>query len=118
MSARTGGYILLQIMFDLANPAGQADRVLNGPTSDVWIDPWVELLRERGVELHLCHPVHTIYIDSPWALTSISQPQFWQDRFQPERLGDGRAHGILSVDVSDWEAIGSGMKKQAMFSSR
>ena len=55
MSARTGGYILLQIMFDLANPAGQADRVLNGPTSDVWIDPWVELLREQGVELHLGH---------------------------------------------------------------
>ena len=198
MSARTGGYILLQIMFDLANPAGQADRVLNGPTSDVWIDPWVELLRERGVELRLGHQVqaihcrrrrvtgvsavadgvpsrheadwyvaalpvevmapllgdglaladprlmglhrlrtrwmngivyyldrdvravhgHTIYIDSPWALTSISQPQFWQDRFQPERLGDGRARGILSVDVSDWEAIGSGVRKQAMFSSR
>ena len=61
---------------------------------------------------------HTIYIDSPWALTSISQPQFWQARFQPERLGDGRARGILSVDVSDWEAIGSGIRKQAMFCSR
>jgi hypothetical protein len=61
---------------------------------------------------------HTIYIDSPWALTSISQPQFWGPRFQPDRLGDGRARGILSVDVSDWEAIGSGVRKQAMFCSR
>src|SRR4029077_8824242 len=38
MSARTGGYILLQLLQDLASPTGQADRVLNGPTSDVWID--------------------------------------------------------------------------------
>src|SRR5918993_359461 len=198
MSARTGGYILLQLLFDMANPAGQVDRVLNGPTSDVWIDPWVDHLRGRGVELRLRHQVqaihcegrrvtgvsvvadgqperleadwyvgalpvevmapllggglaladprltglhrlrtrwmngivyyldrdlrgvrgHSIYIDSPWALTSISQPQFWTDEFQPERLGDGRARGILSVDVSDWEAIGSGVRKQAMFCSR
>lgn len=61
---------------------------------------------------------HTIYIDSPWALTSISQPQFWQAQFQPDQLGDGRARGILSIDVSDWEAIGSGVRKQAMFCSR
>jgi uncharacterized protein with NAD-binding domain and iron-sulfur cluster len=27
------------------------DRVLDGPTSEVWIDPWVELLSERGVVL-------------------------------------------------------------------
>jgi hypothetical protein len=198
MSARTGGYILLQLLFDMANPAGQVDRVLNGPTSDVWINPWLALLRDRGVEFRLGHQVqaihcrdgrvtgvsvvaddrpadleadwyvaslpvevmapllgdglaladprlmglhrlrtrwmngivyyldrdlrgvhgHTIYIDSPWALTSISQPQFWEPQFQPDRLGDGRAHGILSVDVSDWEAIGSGVRKQAMFCSR
>jgi uncharacterized protein with NAD-binding domain and iron-sulfur cluster len=198
MSARTGGYILLQLLFDLAQPTGQVDRVLNGPTSDVWIDPWLEHLRGMGVEFHTGHQVqaihcrsgrvagvtvvaggrpsrhqadwyvaalpvevmrllaseqlvladprlarlhrlrtrwmngivyyldrdvqavhgHTLYIDSPWALTSISQPQFWQSRFQPERLGDGRARGILSVDVSDWEAIGSGIRKQAMYCSR
>src|SRR5918996_4707675 len=198
MSARTGGYILLQLLFDLADPGGQVDRVLNGPTSDVWIDPWVDHLRRRGVDLRTGHQVqaihssgarvtgvtvvaggqpsthradwyvaalpvevmrllaseqlmladprfarlhrlrtrwmngivyyldrdvravhgHTIYIDSPWALTSISQAQFWQGRFQPERLGDGRARGILSIDVSDWEAIGSGVRKQAMYCSR
>ena len=198
MSARTGGYILLQLLFDLADPAGQVDRVLNGPTSDVWIDPWVAHVRRKGVDLRLGHQVqaihcagarvtgvtvvaggqpsthqadwyvaalpvevmrllaseqlmqadprfarlhrlrtrwmngivyyldrdvravhgHTVYIDSPWALTSISQPQFWQRRFQPDRLGDGRARGILSIDVSDWEAIGSGVRKQAMYCTR
>ena len=45
MSARTGGTILLQLLFDLARPGGQVDRVLNGPTNDVWIDPWLEHLQ-------------------------------------------------------------------------
>ena len=61
MSARTGGYILLQLLFDMANPAGQMDRVLNGPTSDVWIDPWLAHLRERGVEFRLGHQVQAIH---------------------------------------------------------
>src|SRR3954451_10247906 len=178
ISARTGSYILLQIAFDLARAGGRADRVLDGPTSDVWIDPWVRHLRERGATVRLGAPVegitcagrritgatvggeavsadyfvaalpvermrlllspelraaeprlngldhlvtrwmngimyyldedvplvagHAIYIDSPWALTSISQAQFW-GAVDFERLGDGRVAGILSVDVSDWE---------------
>src|SRR3954454_519974 len=53
MSARTGGSILLQLLQDLARPDGRADRVLNGPTSDVWIDPWLEELRRLGVEYPL-----------------------------------------------------------------
>src|SRR4051794_15684312 len=53
MSARTGGYILLQLLQDLATPGGRADRVLNGPTSDVWIDPWLIELRRLGVEYRL-----------------------------------------------------------------
>ncbi|WP_028066948.1 hydroxysqualene dehydroxylase [Solirubrobacter soli] len=193
MSARTGGYILLQLLQDLASPAGQADRVLNGPTSDVWIDPWLNELRRIGVDFRVgCRvdaisnqgtrvtgvrvqavdeafapvgaafdatadhyiaavPVevlrdaiamnplkqvspalagldrlqvrwmngimyyltrdaplihgHTIFIDSAWALTSISQRQFWPS-FNPHDMGDGTVGGILSVDISDWFAPG------------
>ena len=61
MSARTGGTILLQLLFDLARPGGQADRVLNGPTNDVWIDPWLDHLRRRGVDYHLEHQVQAIH---------------------------------------------------------
>ena len=60
---------------------------------------------------------HTIYIDSPWALTSISQAQFWQS-FDLEQMGDGRVEGILSVDVSDWERQGILHRKQAMYCSK
>jgi len=196
MSARTGGYILLQLLFDLSRPGGAADRVLNGPTNDVWIDPWLAYLRSRGVDYRTEHqvqaihfdgglitgvtvvehghpvedsadfyvaalpvevmrllagdelkeaeprlaglhrlrtrwmngimfyldrdvplnPGHTIYIDSPWALTSISQAQFWPD-FKLDEMGDGRIEGLLSVDVSDWERTGVVHGKQAIYCS-
>ena len=50
---------------------------------------------------------HVIYSDSPWALTSISQAQFWDDKdasFAEKHGGDG-IHGVLSVDISDWDAV-------------
>ena len=186
MSAKTGCAILCQLMQDLARTDGQVDRVLNGPTSDVWIDPWVKHLRtELGVTFHGGHRVvgidcdghritgvtvengdgrraiaadyyvaavpverlvtlvsaelaaaeprlarlarlttrsmngamfyldedvklvrgHAIFIDSAWALTAISQQQFWT--LDLENRGDGRVEGILSVDVSDWDTPGS-----------
>jgi uncharacterized protein with NAD-binding domain and iron-sulfur cluster len=182
ISARTGGYILLQLVFDLSRAGGHADRLLDGPTSEVWIDPWIAHLRGAGVDLRTEHAVvgiecrdrhiagvrvdhhgaqekvsadyyiaampveqlrpllsnelvaadphlaamrrlrtrwmngvmfylhhdvpvvagHTIYSDSDWALTSISQHQFWPGT-DFARLGDGTVGGVLSVDVSDWE---------------
>ena len=197
MSARTGGYILLQLLFDLSRPGGHADRVLNGPTNDVWIDPWLAHLRSLGVDYRPEHQVeaihcadgrvsgvsvvaggnafeesadfyvaalpvevmrllvsdelkqadprlaglhrlrtrwmngimfyldrdvplvhgHTVYIDSPLALTSISQAQFWPG-VELEEMGGGRVDGILSVDVSDWEAPGIIHGKPAMYCSQ
>ena len=189
MSARTGGTILLQLLFDLTRAGGRADRVLDGPTSDVWIDPWaahieglgaaiqrdapvegiqmaggritgatvagatvtadhyvaavpVEIMRTlagpdlraaeprlkrldrlvtrwmNGVMFYLDEDVpvvngHAIYIDSEWALTSISQRQFWRG-YDLEQTGDGRVEGILSVDVSDWAQPSRRLGKIAM----
>lgn len=44
---------------------------------------------------------HTIYVDPPWALTSISQKQFWP-AVNLSDYGDGSVAGILSVDISNW----------------
>ena len=49
MSTRTGGYILLQLLFDLAKPGAQVDRLLNGPTNEVWFNPWLDYLRKHGL---------------------------------------------------------------------
>jgi uncharacterized protein with NAD-binding domain and iron-sulfur cluster len=56
----------------------------------------------------------TIYIDSPWALTSISQRQFW-DSVEFGSVGGVKVSGVLSVDVSDWEANGILYNKPAKF---
>jgi uncharacterized protein with NAD-binding domain and iron-sulfur cluster len=193
MSARTGGLVLIQLLQDLSRAGGRADRVLDAPTSEVWIDPWVEHLTARGVELRLSEPVealhlsggrlsgatvagrtvhadhyvaalpvevmrqlaspalraaeprlkgldrlvtrwmngvlfyldrdiplvngHAIYVDSEWALTSISQKQFWPGVDLAQR-GDGRTRGILSIDVSEWQRPGPRTGKVAQLCSR
>jgi uncharacterized protein with NAD-binding domain and iron-sulfur cluster len=62
MSARTGGLTLIQLLQDLTRAGGRADRVLDAPTSEVWIDPWVEHLTARGVELRLSEPVEALHL--------------------------------------------------------
>jgi 15-cis-phytoene desaturase len=51
MSARTGGYILLQLLQSFGpHPKNRGvDRVLNGPTNEAWIDPWLDHITSLGV---------------------------------------------------------------------
>jgi uncharacterized protein with NAD-binding domain and iron-sulfur cluster len=56
---------------------------------------------------------HMIYMDSPWALTSVSQKQFWPD-IQLSNYGDGKVQGVLSVDISDWNTNGMIYNRPAM----
>ncbi|HTP31801.1 MAG TPA: FAD-dependent oxidoreductase [Candidatus Acidoferrales bacterium] len=184
-STRTVGITQLQLLYGFISPDGVFDRLLAGPTNDVWIFPWVQYLQKLGVEFHPASrltriqaeqgrvtgatvdtgsgtalvtadfyiaalPVevmtalmtddlkraapslanldklqtrwmngiqfylakdeplsygHAIYLDSPWALTSISQRQFWTN-VDLAQYGDGGVRGILSVDISDWNAPG------------
>jgi 15-cis-phytoene desaturase len=192
-STRTVGYILLQLLYDLICPGLVFDRLLKGPTNDVWLSPWVDYLQGRGVVFHTgvqvsafeleggrilsVHatengnpveiaagyyiaampvevmstlltpalkaaapslanlgllqtrwmngiqfylrrdvpivPGHTIYLDSPWALTSVSQRQFWTG-VDLSSFGEGNVAGILSVDISEWEEPGVLYGKPAM----
>jgi 15-cis-phytoene desaturase len=195
-SARTIGAISTQLILDYASTGVTNDRTMGGPTSEMWIDPWIAHLQSRGVQLHpdvavdglnveagrisgvrltgdvvpkvadfyvLAVPVdqaiamitpqmgeldptletlrtsnandlvswmvgaqyflkedvalvrgHTFYPDAPWALTSISQAQFWTDGgLFRERYGDGAVGGVLSVDISDWDTPGIYVRKPA-----
>ena len=57
---------------------------------------------------------HLFFPDSPWALTAISQPQFWRDLGLFRRtFGDGNVGGLISVDVSDWHTPGKFITKPA-----
>jgi uncharacterized protein with NAD-binding domain and iron-sulfur cluster len=201
-STRVGGMIVLQLMYGAMKPGSSTDRLLNGPTNDAWIDPWLDYLESAGVSYHLNSPVtslhckdngeidhivvlqngeekeiagdyylcavpievaarlfdanilerdatlgtlrtlardvswmngmqlylsqdvsvdhgHTMYVDSPWALTSVSQLQFWPG-FKIADYGNGEVRGILSIDISEWDEKGmlehppgSGVRKTA-----
>lgn len=194
-SARTIGVISMQLILDYATSGVANDRTLGGPTSEVWIDPWIAHLKGQGVRFHagravtalevegttvarvrladdttasadfyvLATPLeaavplispalaavdpslqrlrtadvdgllswmsgiqyflyedvplvrgHAFYPDSPWGLTSISQPQFWRDLgLFRRRYGAGDVGGVISVDISDWETPGTFVHKPA-----
>jgi uncharacterized protein with NAD-binding domain and iron-sulfur cluster len=71
----------------------------------------------NGIQFYLTEDVpvtngHVLYVDSPWAITSISQPQFWPGYPLP-KYGDGKVKGVLSVDISDWDSIGTFIQEAA-----
>jgi uncharacterized protein with NAD-binding domain and iron-sulfur cluster len=67
-------------------------------TTDVAWMTGIQFYLNKDVKLNYGH---TIYTDSQWALTSISQAQFWTNYKLSDR-GNGKVVGILSVDISDW----------------
>jgi 15-cis-phytoene desaturase len=64
-STRTVGYIDLQLMLGLMCSPGGFDRVLDGPTSDAWINPWMAHLQALGVKLQGNSVVRSIELDGP-----------------------------------------------------
>ena len=188
-STKTGGDIFLQLLYCNTDPSVDTDRVLNGPTNDKWLIPWVEHLKSKGVKFFqgasaaeiqfdvekqqiasitiqdknsswkitgdyylLAAPVektanllnesilvadpalisikelatslawmngiqyflnqdvpvnkgHVICSDSEWAITCISQTQFWEN-YDITKMGNGDVKGVLSVDISDWSSPG------------
>jgi uncharacterized protein with NAD-binding domain and iron-sulfur cluster len=192
------GDIIAADLLAVGLPGKSFDRVLNGPTNDSWIEPWLNYLRSRGVQYYLNHelvgfecdteiraalvrsdgqtaritgdyylaavPVEvmrrillpdattvdgvTVYKNvlkadptlasiltlgksvawmnglmfylkqdipivrghiwmpgTPWALTAISEPQLWP-RVNMSDRGDGKALGLISVVISDWDSPG------------
>ncbi|MGH3735639.1 MAG: hydroxysqualene dehydroxylase [Micromonosporaceae bacterium] len=66
-----------------------------------WMNGLMFYLRE---ELPLT-PGHVNYVDSPWAITSISQAQFWVRDFTT--YGDGTVAESFSTILSDWVSPGT-----------
>lgn len=63
-STKTGGDILLQLLFTMMTPGKANDRVLNGPTNQAWLDPWLEYLKQLGVEYHFRSNVTRISMEA------------------------------------------------------
>ena len=74
-STRTIGDIFVQLMLTILNPiAGSTDRVLDGPTNLVWIDPWLEHLESRGVQYIKNAEVEEILCQDG-RITGVSEPR-------------------------------------------
>ncbi|SCK30437.1 NAD-binding domain and a Fe-S cluster-containing protein [Variovorax sp. HW608] len=79
------------------------------------LDPQVRWMNGIQFFLRTDVPVihgHVLYVDSPWAITSISEAQFWKG-IDLHDYGDGTVSGILSVDISDWQCKGYFIKEFA-----
>ena len=66
----------------------------------------LETTSMTGIMFYLNHdrPIvhgHLNFADSKWALTGISQPQFWEKDLS-EYSGDESYLGLLSIVISDW----------------
>ncbi len=115
MRSRRGRHRIEADWFVMAMPMERARRVL---TSDVRaLDPGLNGLDAlqtdwmAGIQFYLRRKVditrgHLTFIDAPWALTALTQGQFWEDREFAEDYGDGEAVDCLSVDISNWDAPG------------
>ncbi|NNC52854.1 MAG: NAD(P)-binding protein [Erythrobacter sp.] len=188
-SLRTTGDTNVQLILGIIDPGHPTDRLLNGPTSKVWLDPWFDYLTGHDVTYHLGNkateitfaggqvesvtiesdagtsevkadyyifalPVermadlldasptgaglvpafadiiglkrnvrwmngvqfflyedvpithgHMLFADSPWAITGISEAQFWSQEHL-ENAGDGTVNGVLSFCISEWDEPG------------
>jgi uncharacterized protein with NAD-binding domain and iron-sulfur cluster len=65
----------------------------------------------NGIQFYLRKPLnivrgHMTFIDAPWALTALTQGQFWTHRSYPRDYGDGRVVDSFSIDISDWDTPG------------
>lgn len=125
--ARFGGAVETADHYVLAVPLDVAPALISPALGA--LDPALERVRTAeidalvswmvGVQFFLYEDVplvrgHTFYPDSPWALTSISQPQFWREGgLFRRRYGDGSVGGLISVDVSDWDTPGTFIAKRA-----
>src|ERR1039458_7650490 len=72
-STRTVGYILLQLLFGLLTSGG-FDRLLNGPTTEVWLTAWVEYLQQRGADLQTGAIIRSFRADAS-GITGVSIEQ-------------------------------------------
>ena len=62
-NSRTVGSILVRMIMSMTSQSGTMDRVLNAPTSDAWITPWVAYLFGRGVKIYPNSVVQRVEFD-------------------------------------------------------
>jgi 15-cis-phytoene desaturase len=63
-STRTVGVLFFQLLLTQLRPYEELDRLLNGPTNEVWIHPWIDHLKKNGVKFHEGHKLTRIKLNN------------------------------------------------------
>ena len=105
----TADWFVLAMPVERARPVLGPDVRAFDPALDGLDDLFVDWM--VGIQYYLKRPAdithgHVTFLDSPWALTALTQAQFWPERNFARDYGDGAAVDCLSVDVSDWDSPG------------
>ena len=104
----TGDYYLMAVPVEAA--AALVDNSPGMVAGDAVLGYLDELAQSvswmNGIQYYLNQEVnisngHIIYSDSEWAITSITQTQFWKN-YDLSKCYNGKVKSIVSVDVSDW----------------
>jgi geranylgeranyl pyrophosphate synthase/uncharacterized protein with NAD-binding domain and iron-sulfur cluster len=105
-----GDYYVCAIPLERAAPLMSPEILSADPSLEslATLLPNVEWM--NGVQFYLRRDVpmlhgHIIHIDTEWALTSISQVQFWRPEMI-DRYANLEFNGVISTDVSDWDTPG------------
>jgi uncharacterized protein with NAD-binding domain and iron-sulfur cluster len=120
--ARVGGQVVSADHYVLSVPLDRAQDLITPELAA--IDPALAGVRRLqhsmssmcGAQFFFSRPTpickgHVAYPDAPWALSSISQGQFWSAGVGG--YGDGTVQDILSVDISDWDTVAPRIGKAA-----
>ncbi len=105
-----GDYYVCALPLERATPLINPEILAADPSLEslATLLPNVEWM--NGVQFYLRRDVpmlhgHMIHIDTEWALTSISQVQFWRPEMI-DRYADLEFNGVISTDVSNWDTPG------------
>ena len=120
---RVAGQVVTADHYVLALPLDRAQALITDPLANA--DPALAGVRRLqnamssmvGAQFFFSRPVpvcrgHVAYPDAPWALSSVSQGQFWRNGVGG--YGDGTVQDILSVDISDWYTVAPRIGKRAI----
>jgi 15-cis-phytoene desaturase len=91
-NARVEGHIGTLLMMGMSEPWVNTDRLLNGPTNHVWIDPWKRYLENKGVKYCLKHSVEALHCDGE-TITGVTI------RHEDTTFEDHADYYILAVPV-------------------
>jgi len=107
VSTRTNGNIWTQTLMGMWSERG--DRVLDGPTNEIWIYPWLKFLLEQGVKYYINASVMEVMTGDGKVkglrVVDAKNERFGARHLHMARVLDCDRYGITSVEAVDGDEL-------------